>query len=316
MVLHAAFASHSPVMSKRTPGPEIEQEVETSLEEMRSAVAAFDPELVVLLGTDHFFGFFYDTMPSFCIGVRASSAAEYDMPSGHLSVPEQSAEKLASGILEAEIDIAISYNMLVDHGFTHTLQLLFGGLDRVPVIPIFINCAAPPFPALARVHSLGQAVGCFAETASERVLVVASGGISHDPPTPQLNSAPPELLTAILGGGRELTDEIRALRLRRILSVADKIANHEIELRPLSPDWDTTFMDRLSSGDLDWVMNHTDEEIDRLAGRGGQEIRTWLAAASALSVAGGGRVTHRYYRAIPEWLCGMGFLYLAPKPEA
>jgi len=313
MALHAAFASHSPVMSMRSPGPDIEREFQAAADRMRAAVTAFDPELVILFGTDHFYGFFYDTMPSFCIGMRAASAAEYGMPAGGLSVPEEIAARLTGEIRDADIDIAHSYNMVVDHGFTHTLQMLFGGLDKVLVVPIFINCAAPPFPSLARVQKLGQTVGRFADKLGQRVLVVASGGLSHDPPTPQIASAPPDVLGAILSGGRTLTDEIRELRLRRILDVADKIAKHEIASRPLSPDWDREFMDRLVTGNLDSVMALSDAEIDEAAGRGAQEIRTWLAAEAAVRATNGrAEASHSYYRAIPEWLCGMGLLYLMP----
>ena len=155
MPVNAAFASHSPLMTARTPGPEVESEFENGLAQMRAAVAEFDPDLVILFGTDHFYGFFYDTMPAFCIGTAAQSAADYDMPAGTLPVPSDIATQLSEVILDADIDIAISHNMLVDHGFTHTLDKLFGGLDSVSVVPIFINCAAAPFPRLHRVQHLG-----------------------------------------------------------------------------------------------------------------------------------------------------------------
>ena len=141
------------------------------------------------------------------------------------------------------------------------------------------------------------------------MLFVASGGLSHDPPTPQVDSAPPELLQSILGGGRILTDDIRAVRMERLLNAVDKIAANEIETRPLNPDWDNAVMDHLIGGDFAWILQHSDDDIDRLGGRGAQEIRTWLAAAAAVTTAGQATEAFRHYRAIPEWLCGMGLSY-------
>ena len=143
------------------------------------------------------------------------------------------------------------------------------------------------------------------------MLLIASGGLSHDPPTPQVDSAPPELLESILGGGRVLTDEVRAMRMQRLLNAVDKISANEIETRPLNPDWDRAVMDHLIGGDFDWILQHSDAEIDSLGGRGAQEIRTWLAAASAAAANGQTTETVRYYRDVKEWLCGMGLSYWA-----
>jgi 2,3-dihydroxyphenylpropionate 1,2-dioxygenase len=316
MPVNAAFASHSPLMSIRSPDSAVEAEVRAGFDGLAAAVAAYDPELVILLGTDHYFGFFYDVMPAFCIGMAAHSAADYGMPAGDLSVAGETAGNLTSAIHAANIDIAVSHNMRVDHGFTHTLQMLFGGIDKVPVVPIFLNCAAPPFPPLTRTRKLGEAIGQFARGLEKRVLVIASGGLSHDPPTPQLGSAPPPVREMILGGGRNLTDEMRDMRLQRLLNVTDQISGNEVETRPLNPAWDEAFIDQVIAGDFDSIATLEDQEIDKAAGRGGHEIRTWLAAAAALDggrpngASSGAREIFRYYRAVDEWLCGMGLLYV------
>ena len=53
----------------------------------------------------------------------------------------------------------------------------------------------------------------------------------------------------------------------------------------------------------------TDAEIDRVAGFGAHEVRTWVAAAEA---AQGDRrrcrSELRYYHLVPEWITGMGIV--------
>jgi 2,3-dihydroxyphenylpropionate 1,2-dioxygenase len=145
--------------------------------------------LVVSFAPDHHNGFFYDLMPPFCIGYEASGVGHYGTAEGPLSVPTGRAEEPAQWVAERDIDVAISRRMEVDHGAVQPRELLFGGIDTVPTVPVFVNGVAKPFVTMRRVRRLGEVIGGFlAALADERVLVLGSGGLSHDPPVP---SGPP-----------------------------------------------------------------------------------------------------------------------------
>ena len=51
-----------------------------------------------------------------------------------------------------------------------------------------------------------------------------------------------------------------------------------------------------------------DAEIDRIAGFGAHEVRTWVAAGAAAAKMGGPRAELRYYHLVPEWITGMGIV--------
>jgi 2,3-dihydroxyphenylpropionate 1,2-dioxygenase len=54
-------------------------------------------------------------------------------------------------VIEKTVVVAVSYNMQVDHGFAQPLEFLLGGLDRLPVLPVFINgVGRRPSPAPAQ----------------------------------------------------------------------------------------------------------------------------------------------------------------------
>jgi hypothetical protein len=162
MPLAALFASHTPLKDYLDPGPGIAAEVDACLAEARAWVQAFAPELVIEFAPDHFNGFFYQLMPSFCIGAAAESVGDWKTATGPLPVAGELAQQLVESVHADGVDVALSHRMTVDHGFTQLLEILFDAGKAPPLIPVFINCAAPPRPPMARVRALGQAVGRFA----------------------------------------------------------------------------------------------------------------------------------------------------------
>jgi hypothetical protein len=146
MPLAALFASHTPLKDYLDPGPGIAAEVDACLAEARAWVQAFAPELVIEFAPDHFNGFFYQLMPSFCIGAAAESVGDWKTATGPLPVAGELAQQLVESVHADGVDVALSHRMTVDHGFTQLLEILFDAGKAPPLIPVFINCAAPPAP--------------------------------------------------------------------------------------------------------------------------------------------------------------------------
>src|SRR5664279_5599150 len=121
--------SHSPLMGFTEPAPETRKRVDEALDGARAFIAQFDPELIVEFAPDHYNGFFYDMMPSFCVGAAAESVGDYDTSAGRLPVDHEAAMRLVRAALDAEVDVTVSERMYVDHGFAQPLEILFGGLD-------------------------------------------------------------------------------------------------------------------------------------------------------------------------------------------
>lgn len=319
MSVAALFASHTPLMDYCAPPAPIAHEVNACLDAVRAWVADYAPDLVVALGPDHFNGFFYQLMPAFCIGTAAESVGDWNTPAGPLLTAPDTAEACARALHAAGVDVALSHRMVVDHGITQLLDQVFDWAQLPPVVPVFVNCAAPPLPPLARVCALGEALGqvlCrFAADESRRVLIAASGGLSHDPPIPRLAEAPEAVRERLIAGGA-LSAEARAQRQQRVL---DDAAGQVAGTSPRTPPdaaWDARVLDYLMARDFDSLCAMDDDDITREGGCGGHELRTWLAAAAAVDAAGVTDFELRYHRAIPEWITGYAVMTAGPAASA
>ncbi|MCY1161721.1 2,3-dihydroxyphenylpropionate/2,3-dihydroxicinnamic acid 1,2-dioxygenase [compost metagenome] len=315
MAVKLICASHSPLMEFASPQrAEQETNVRAAFEKMAAEVKAFDPTLIITFGPDHFNGFFYDLMPSFCVGIRATAAGDwnYGAENNKINVPEETALNLVRRVLDEGVDVAYSYRMQADHGVTQPLHFLCDGqLDRYPTIPVFINGAAAPMPTTKRTVALGRAIGQFIKSLNlenERVLILGTGGLSHDPPTPQMGSVPPEVEEFLIAG-RNPSTEARHARQAKIIAVGQKLAAGDTSVAvPLNAAWDIALLETFKNADFAAIEAMTEAEIRRDGGRGGQEVRSWIAAFAALSELGEYQMTTQVYEAISEWIAGFGIV--------
>lgn len=309
MPVQLICCSHSPLMT--TDVEETEPDAHASffreLDSCAAAVRDFRPDLVVVFGPDHFNGFFYELMPSFCIGTAAVGTKDWHLESGPLRVPRELALSCVRFLQSRDFDMALSHDMKVDHGITIPLYKLTGALNRYNVLPVFINCAADPRPSFRRVRAFGEALGEFLAGQDLRITVVGSGGLSHDPPTPRLEMSPPDVAQRLIKRQTPSQEELDAREARVIRAARDLVVGKGPCLPP-SEQWDRDFLSTFLSGRLEDFDHMSDAEIDRIAGFGAHEVRTWVAAAAAARKIGELQTELKYYHLVPEWITGMGIV--------
>ncbi|ORV08609.1 3-carboxyethylcatechol 2,3-dioxygenase [Mycobacterium celatum] len=290
--------SHSPLLNLPGPSQDLLDDIDAALAQARDFVNDFDPELAVVFAPDHYNGFFYKLMPPFCIGTSAEGVGDYNTYAGPLDVSDALAASCAKAILAAGVDIAISACMEVDHGTVQPLEKLFGDATARPVIPIFINSVATPLGPLQRARALGEAVGNHLIGLEKRVLVLGSGGLSHDPPVSVRN--------------RRMTAEERQARQAAVIDAARSYADGTSDRQPINPAWDHRFLDIVDSGQLADLDGWSNSFITHEGGNSAHEIRTWVAAFAALAAAGPYRTTVRYYKEAAELIAGFAIRTAVP----
>jgi aromatic ring-opening dioxygenase catalytic subunit (LigB family) len=144
-----------------------------------------NPDIILAVGTDHWANFFLDNMPAICVGLGAEHGgppedwlSDYPHPAmiGH----PQFALHLAEQAFAQGFELSVSYRMKLDHAFC--VPLWKAGINPLPaIVPIMINAIQNPVPNIPRCLALGTLIADAVESfsASTRVVVLATGGLSH-----------------------------------------------------------------------------------------------------------------------------------------
>lgn len=307
-IVFGVGASHSTLMNthwEQTVHLDRAERFRDALSQARDLLAAAMPDTVILIGSNHFRGFWLDLMPSFTIGVdECVASGESGTPRGPQRVDVPLARHLADALVEdAGFDLAFSARLQIDHGQSHAIQYILDGLD-VAIVPLVVNMFAPPLPTLARCEALGAALrrASIAFPEDRRIAVIGSGGLSHRLPWPDWRSPhgeDEEFLVQAWRHGRDDWERFDARR-RQIIRAAEAAIN---------TDFDEEFLGLLEAGETHRITGHSTEQIERKAGNGAQEIRSWLIMAAALGHAPARRLA---YEPLPEWLTGMSVAVIDP----
>lgn len=288
-------SSHSPLLYCYAREPERWNELQRVFSERKAAIEAFAPDIVVAFTSDHFNGFFLDMMPAFCVGTRAEAIGDIGGFPGPLNVPEQDARTLIDHLRAAGFDVSVSQDMKVDHAISQTLTIMLGGLDSVPVVPVFINCINEPFVAFGRSRQFGETIGRYVTGLDKRVLFLGSGGLSHNPTRyyPSFGSGGQEVTAYQLSGGK--TDEslskeewlarLEVMHIEGAQMLVDG-SRTKADLK-LNEEVDRTFLDLMVQDRLAELDSWEPPDIVAQAGIGWMEMHTWIAAIAANCAAGG-----------------------------
>jgi 2,3-dihydroxyphenylpropionate 1,2-dioxygenase len=290
---HSPFATLLPPRSAAEPGGAFLADADR----VAAAVKELAPDAIVVIGPDHFHANFYDQMPPFVLGVEECVGfGDFGSTAGPLPVAGKLAWAVQEGLSAAGFDLALSYALTVDHGVVQSYEMIAAG---IPIVPLVVNTAAPPLPRLDRCAALGSALGEAVRNADfpGRVLVVASGGLSHwlpsnDPRDPSVTGEK----RAGLIHGRQDARTFAAAREPKVRAMGGNPGAR------VNSGFDRWLLDQLHTLDLAPVTDLGHEKLEELAGSGGHEIRTWLIGHAAV----GAPLVWDSYEPVPEWITGMG----------
>ncbi|MDB5648482.1 MAG: 2,3-dihydroxyphenylpropionate 1,2-dioxygenase [Hyphomicrobiales bacterium] len=185
-IVYAAAASHAPgicAWSDKAP-PEQLAALSRGFDEIRDGLEAADPDVILLLTSEHWANFFLDHIGAFCIGRGDSFEGPLEpwLKVAKARIPGDPA--LAARVLEHcyanGFELSYLHEMKLDHGTMVPLSFLTPKMNR-KLVPLMFNTLATPRPSAARCLALGRVLAPMLEAAPERIAIIATGGLSHDP---------------------------------------------------------------------------------------------------------------------------------------
>jgi len=180
-----AFATvHAPQIFVRPPS-EVPEQLDADIAAMRLIGKEIDelkPDAVVIIGSDHLETFFLSSVPTFAVIAGEYTRAHFANKSYSIKTHLPLAEDILNKLVADEFDMSYSQDALLGHSFAAVFEWIIEGRD-VPVVPIFINTYLPPLPTPRRCEKLGKSLANIIAGRPERVVIIASGGMSHYPGT-------------------------------------------------------------------------------------------------------------------------------------
>ncbi len=211
----AGACSHAPGITGRAEraDKQVRDEFYANFHRLGAAIKESGAEALVVIAAEHFASFFKNNMPSYVIGMADyyTGPIEDEQWLGikKTRVPGNAglSKRLIRTVMQ-DVDVSFAEEMQFDHGVSVPLHFLTPDYD-IDVIPIIINCQAPPLTPMHRVYEFGRALRKAIDAAPEKIAVVCTGGISHWPATPDSGKINEEFDREFLG--RFLTNDRDAL---------------------------------------------------------------------------------------------------------
>jgi len=166
--------------------PPFADEWVAKIERFRETLSRAEPDVLVMVGSDHFHQFWLDNMPQFLVGKAPffdgnfyNEEREFGLPRFTLrGEPDLAAHILRAG-LDRNFDLAFSNELRIDHSITCPIITLRPAAD-LPIVPIYTNIFAPPLPQPRRFVELGKTIRALVESwdSDARVAIIGTGHLS------------------------------------------------------------------------------------------------------------------------------------------
>jgi aromatic ring-opening dioxygenase catalytic subunit (LigB family) len=175
---------HAPLIvgMPHLPPEERRKSVSQGWNRLKDIVSGVQPDVILCIASEHITNFLSTAAPPFCVGIGDSNPTqpEFGLPERRVTGHPQFARALVEHAYAHGFDIAHSSELYLDHGTNLPLHFITPGYD-VPVVPLLVNTVWEPMPTAERSHQLGELIADYVtnDGADNRVMVMATGGISH-----------------------------------------------------------------------------------------------------------------------------------------
>jgi protocatechuate 4,5-dioxygenase beta chain len=194
-IVAAMAMTHSPGLTGwfTRASEEDQQAALRATAEMRRRLAAARPDVLVMFSNDHLLNWPINNVPEYTVGIGEAHVGPADwfdewlgMEKYRVSGHPGLARWIVNEGARRRLALAWLRQMQFDDGISVPTHYLNPD-GRFRLVPVTMNCTVPPIPTPERAYEVGTALRGIirAYPGAERVAVVATGGLSHEPGGPR-----------------------------------------------------------------------------------------------------------------------------------
>jgi 2,3-dihydroxyphenylpropionate 1,2-dioxygenase len=250
MLVGAFACAHTPQLLAR---PETEDRalvlrVHAAFARVKQRLEALRPDAIVMVAGDHVEAFFLDGVPALAVYVGTECAGAFGPYRYRFPIHEPLARAVVEEGVERGFDLLYTQSAPLDYAFYVPLHFTMPS-PAVPIVPVHVNVYLPPQPTPRRCHAWGAALGAILRARPERVVLMASGGMSHYPGTDRYGSPDVEWDRRVLeqlaeGRGAELAaltgeelDKAGNVELRTWITLLGAVGGARADVYAYEPSW-------------------------------------------------------------------------------
>ncbi|MGH7353959.1 MAG: hypothetical protein ACRELS_05190 [Candidatus Rokuibacteriota bacterium] len=191
----AMAMTHSPGLTGwfDTAPQEHQQLALSATAEMRRRLLAARPDVLVMFSNDHLLNWPINNVPEYTVGIGETHVGPADWFDEWLGMEQYRvpghpdlARFIVNEGARRRLMLAYLRTMQFDDGISVPMHYLNPDA-RFSLVPVTMNCTVPPIPTPERAYAVGAVLRevIRAYPGPERVAVVATGGLSHEPGGPR-----------------------------------------------------------------------------------------------------------------------------------
>jgi 2,3-dihydroxyphenylpropionate 1,2-dioxygenase len=250
MLVGAFACAHTPQLIARpeTEDRELVLRVHAAFARVRRRLAMLQPDAIAVVAGDHVEAFFLDAVPARAVYAGTEAAGRFGPYDYRFPIHEPLARAVVEQGIELGFDLLYTQHARLDYAFFVPLHFTMPE-PAVPILPLHVNVYLPPQPTPRRCYAWGRALGEILRARPERVVLMASGGMSHYPGTDRYASPDYDWDRRVLdtlrdGRGEQLAsvtgeelDKTGNVELRTWITVLGAVGNAKAELYCYEPSW-------------------------------------------------------------------------------
>jgi len=184
MLVGAFACAHTPQLLVRPPTEDrdLVLRVHAAFARVKQRIEALAPDVIAIVAGDHVEAFFLDGVPALAVYAGTECAGTFGSYRYRFPIHEPLARAVVVQGIARGFDLLYTQSAALDYAFYVPLHFTMPA-PPVPILPLHVNVYLPPQPLPSRCHAWGTALGEILRARPERVVLMASGGLSHFPGT-------------------------------------------------------------------------------------------------------------------------------------